>query len=610
MIPLPSDELEEVTRLWSKSPRYAAVLAFLLLGMLLPTAEAAAGEPLDERAAKPDFDGNGSTDLFWYAPGPAADQIWQWDGEQFQVVPTSVSGTYQQLVVDVDGDGATDVFWYAPGSRPDYLWRSTPSGFVSSAVSVTGTYQPLVVDFDGNGAEEIFWYAPGSRADYLWTWNSSGFTSRPLGVLGSYQPIVADFDGTGSTEVFWYAPGPARDYLWTWQDDRFVSRQFPVGGSYRPFTADVDGDRDDEIIWYAPGSARDYRWDLVEGQMSSTVEVIGGDHQTHVGDFDADGVDEVLLYTDGPADDLLWNLDATGAEPALQLLADPGPGHTVRGGDFDGDGFDDLILAPSNDTAVTWWRGTPTTFEVRAVDPDGSVRVAEPNPRTPYSSTHVVNGRTITINAFLPVGSAAGVTLLHPGWIVERVGWHQAYAGNQPTEMTPAPTAISDFVLPSRGRGTGSHTAADIPVDPSSAVWAAESGVVARAGTYYLQDSSGRLHLDVFVVIRPDSNPDKEVTMLHMVGQRVQPGDRVESGVTIVADHSRKFPFVSQVDDYTASPSWPHVHLEIRNYKGSSGASPAGGVPADVVPNTPSGTADPTWCEHEDSGAPGPCGDD
>lgn len=594
------------TKRWSWSCLVAAMLATVVVA----SPPATAGEP-PPSVPTPDFDGNGTTDVFWYAPGAAADELWQWNGQTFGVVPMSVSGTYEQLFLDVEGDGDTDVFWYAPGPRSDYLWRATDAGFVSSPHPVNGSYRPLVLDRDGDGGDEIFWYAAGSRSDHLWTWNGAGFASQPVGVRGSYEPVVADLDGDGGDDVFWYAAGSPPDYLWSWDDGALDSRRLPVSGSYEPFTADADGDGDAEIFWYAPGGAKDYRWDLTSGSVSSIPFQLDGVYDPLVGDFDADGVDEVFLHADGSAADFLWQLHAGEPLGDFAALADSGIGVAPLVGDFDGDRATDVIFARPDETAVSWWRGGASGFDVSQVVVEGSSRVPPGSSRAPVSSTHVVGNRTMTINVFLPVGSAEGVTLLHPVGIVERVGWHQAYAGNQPSQITPAPTAINPLVLPSRGRGTGRQTAADIPVDPHTRVWASETGTVARAGTYNLRETNGRLHPDIFVVIRPDSNPAKEVTMLHMVGLRVQPGDRVEAGVTTVADHSRTFPFVSQVDDYTASPSWPHIHLEIRSYKGSSVASTSGdATPAEVVPNTPAATTDSTMCEDEATGTFEPCGDD
>jgi hypothetical protein len=315
-------------------------------------------------APLPDFDGNGSSDVFWYGPGDAADEMWQWNGTQFDSTPLSVSGTYWQILFDVEGDGDTDIFWYSPGSGPDHLWRSTGSGFVSSTHQVKGSYLPLVVDREGDGADEIFWYAAGSPRDHVWSWDGDGgFASEPRQVIGWYEPLVADLDGDGAEDIFWYAAGSRPDYLWSWDRAGVESRRLPVNGRYEPFTADADGDGDDEIFWYAPGAAKDHRWDLTSDSVSSDPLQIKGVYEPYVGDFDGDGRDEVVLYADGAAPDFLWHIDTGGPGGATVRLPNAGAGLTPRVGDFDGDAAADLLLhRPSDGETVLWWRGGPDGF--------------------------------------------------------------------------------------------------------------------------------------------------------------------------------------------------------------------------------------------------------
>ncbi len=119
--------------------------------------------------------------------------------------------------------------------------------------------------------------------------------------------------------------------------------------------------------------------------------------------------------------------------------------------------------------------------------------------------------------------------------------------------------AARPIILETRERGTGSSTAADIVVDPDSELRSPVTGTVIRAGTYILYCE----YTDDFVVIDPDGHPGWEVKMFHFEGLAVGPGDRVEAGVTILGTNPAFLPFDSQVDDLTANPSWPHVHIEV-----------------------------------------------
>jgi hypothetical protein len=43
----------------------------------------------------------------------------------------------------------------------------------------------------------------------------------------------------------------------------------------------------------------------------------------------------------------------------------------------------------------------------------------------------------------------------------------------------------------------------------------------------------------------------------------VRAGDHVAAGETVLARGPTPLPFESQVDEFTAEPSWPHVHIEV-----------------------------------------------
>ena len=107
----------------------------------------------------------------------------------------NVGGTYTPLVGDFDGNGVTDLFWYAPGSAGDYLWLFTSGGgFTQITKSVNGTYQPFVGDFvvgrragatTSSGTPPA--PAPTHSGDGLAVATS---TSIPQSVSGTYQPLV------------------------------------------------------------------------------------------------------------------------------------------------------------------------------------------------------------------------------------------------------------------------------------------------------------------------------------------------------------------------------------------------------------------------------------
>lgn len=116
------------------------------------------------------------------------------------------------------------------------------------------------------------------------------------------------------------------------------------------------------------------------------------------------------------------------------------------------------------------------------------------------------------------------------------------------------------LVLPTRRRGTSALSAADLRIDPGLSVASVVTGTVTRAGDYALY---GRT-TDSMVEIQSAKNPDLRILMLHVEGLRVQPGDTVVAGETVVADTTRQLPFASQIDRF--SNAGPHVHVEVRHH--------------------------------------------
>lgn len=166
--------------------------------------------------------------------------------------------------------------------------------------------------------------------------------------------------------------------------------------------------------------------------------------------------------------------------------------------------------------------------------------------------------RVVTEQDFIPFATFGPLTLTHPSDRVEAIGFHES-TNEGARQLQPLDTAAAPFTMETRERGTGSRTAADIVVDPDRPVRAPVTGTVVRSGTYVLYCQ----YSDDFAVIEPDDRPGWEVKILHINHVQVFRGDRVEAGVTKIADGPTILPFSSQVDEGTSAPSWPHVHVEV-----------------------------------------------
>lgn len=173
----------------------------------------------------------------------------------------------------------------------------------------------------------------------------------------------------------------------------------------------------------------------------------------------------------------------------------------------------------------------------------------------------------------------AEVEVVQPSPEVVMVGFHEAgRPGARPLALATSPDAqhgsttvpdpkvddaLPSRVLPTRGRASGPATAVDVAMVAGEPVHAPVSGTVTSVEPYLLYGE----YPDTRIVVTPDGRPDLGLVVLHVTGEQVAVGDRVEAGTDVLATSANPLPFTSQIDEYTAAASGvatPHVHLELR----------------------------------------------
>jgi len=117
-----------------------------------------------------------------------------------------INGVYRPVSGSFGNDRTDDVFWYAPGSAADYLHDFPVRGGTAASIRYTlngGTYLPFSADVfgDGPGAEDIFWYAPGLPADGLWDFFFGPIHKIAESVKGDYVTAAGDFFGDGADDL-------------------------------------------------------------------------------------------------------------------------------------------------------------------------------------------------------------------------------------------------------------------------------------------------------------------------------------------------------------------------------------------------------------------------
>jgi murein DD-endopeptidase MepM/ murein hydrolase activator NlpD len=239
--------------------------------------------------------------------------------------------------------------------------------------------------------------------------------------------------------------------------------------------------------------------------------------------------------------------------PVPETTVPAAPSTTEAGLSLLGEGSETTTSAP--DASTTTEPITTTTVAPQS-ETTTTTTTAAPTTTTTAAPTTTIPLEYHQID-YAVFATAGDLEVRMPVSRYETVGFHES--GHDGAFQLQVVTIDDWLTLPSRGRGTGSRTAADIVVPIGEPVLAPIDGTVIRAGTYTLYCD----HSDSFVVIEPDGRPGWELKIFHFDGLGVQVGDTVVAASTQIGTQGKVLPFESQVDAYTAEPSNPHVHIEV-----------------------------------------------
>lgn len=169
------------------------------------------------------------------------------------------------------------------------------------------------------------------------------------------------------------------------------------------------------------------------------------------------------------------------------------------------------------------------------------------------------------------LATVEGVEILEPSTRTLEIGFHEGSTRGLP--LTPVGRLLSNEtnmnapedrdgpgyrLMSSRGRAAGASSAVDLAVPKGEEVLAVATGTVKSVSRYALYGSTS----DVLVEIVPAGKPGLNVQVFHVEGVKVQAGDRVVAGETVVAESARQLPFPSQIDRHVGSAG-PHVHVQV-----------------------------------------------
>ncbi len=193
-----------------------------------------------------DFTSDEVTDVIRYRPGAQPEQWWDFDEPAASTVAIttrslSVNGTYTPVVGQlhrdtISGDDGDDILWYAPGAAADSLWDFDPHAtYNAHPLSINGTFTPLVGRWMKSANDQILWYAPGQAADSLWSFSEDHtVTKKGLTINGTYTPYTCECVKSGlgdRDDILWHGQGTAPDAIWSNNGDTFAPTSYSYPGT-------------------------------------------------------------------------------------------------------------------------------------------------------------------------------------------------------------------------------------------------------------------------------------------------------------------------------------------------------------------------------------------
>lgn len=215
-----------------------------------------------------DFDGDGFSDILWYAPGRRHHPIWYFRSDgTYDRFTLAFGGNYDDVISsDLDGDGGKDlIFWREDrDEHPAWVLHGRTRHATRTLAAATAAYPVSISLNSTSSGDDLLWWRPG-RTKHRIAFASTRHTPGPIiSAPASSIPRVGNFDGdnNGRTDVVWWnlagdeevargganKLGPREDLGLTDYDSRWSV----VGHFQESTTADAL-----DIIWYNPGWARD-----------------------------------------------------------------------------------------------------------------------------------------------------------------------------------------------------------------------------------------------------------------------------------------------------------------------------------------------------------------
>jgi dienelactone hydrolase len=310
--------------------------------------------------SKPDFDGNGKSDILTQdANGALVGRLM--NGAAISSTG-SVLGASSWVVThqaDFDGDGKTDLLIRLPDGRIAVLLMNGTTVVAATQLVDAGSGYTAVAtgDFNGDGkADIVLRNSDGSSAVLLMNGGSATSAGYVLPAGSPYSVShTGDFNGDGKTDlVVRHTDGTTVVLIMNGIGATSAGLLLSAASPWTVMhAADFNGDgKSDLTIKNSDGSEAIL---LMNGTVVTSAALLlnaGSNYSiTHTGDFDGDGKADVLLKnTDGSV--VLLKMNGAAVASATFLFLAGSTTSVARVADYNGDGKSDILLKNADGSAT------------------------------------------------------------------------------------------------------------------------------------------------------------------------------------------------------------------------------------------------------------------
>jgi peptidyl-Asp metalloendopeptidase len=237
-------------QLWRNTTSGAIYVQLMQNGTTLATSRFAptVADPNWQIVAIDDFDGNGTSDLYWRNGSTGRNDLWLMNGGS----PSTLATVYNEPNVawkirgagDFNGDGRADLFWRNDATGRNYIQfmngLTEASGSAYTVDVADQSWQVVAIaDFDADGREDLYWRNSNTGRNDLWLMTGAVIKSSSTVYNEPNQnwQIVnnGDYNGDGFADLLWRNSATGGNYVMLMQSTAIL----PASGSL-PLVADLN----------------------------------------------------------------------------------------------------------------------------------------------------------------------------------------------------------------------------------------------------------------------------------------------------------------------------------------------------------------------------------